>query len=104
MNTLEWLIENYPAEGGRKMLEAGINPGYIAELINRDFIPKEKIRKALDKETNWDFQEKLKGLLNEPACEHHTQHKRELDCYPYGDNCQYDLCVKCKEKLNFKIF
>ena len=65
MNTLEWLIENYPAEGGKKMLEAGINPGYIAELIDRDFVHKDKIKKVLSKVTNFNCQDVLKELLED---------------------------------------
>lgn len=39
-----------------------------------------------------------------PACGHkRTRHKKEPSCHPYGDSCEWDECIKCGIKLNFKI-
>ena len=46
---------------------------------------------------------KIGILLN--YCGHkETIKKEELDCHPYGDNCRWDECLECGEKLNFEVF
>ena len=53
---------------------------------------------------------KAKSLIveyeNQQKCEHDGLliHKTEYNCFPYGDNIEYDICNKCGEQINFKTF
>ena len=51
-----------------------------------------------------DLGEKIREHYKKLECDcDNKTHVIDTNCFPYGDNVEYDLCVDCGEKYNFKI-
>lgn len=43
--------------------------------------------------------------LQDEECKHtNTKKVHDSDCFPYGEGVEYEQCLDCGEKINFKTF
>ena len=101
------LIKDYNIELKQESMEKEKIIEYLKSLVknNTHYITDDRQNKWEVIETS-DIEDLILELqTKEEECLHkRTKHKVESDCYPYGDGIEYDICLDCGEKINFKTF
>jgi hypothetical protein len=112
IDEIEKLLENNKS----KMIK--LNKKTYTNLITADILKIDtEMKDSLEKEhikeiLNWSIDKIYKEdgeMTQEPkpficTCIGTFEHHRKLNCFPYGDNCEWDECTVCGKQLNYRVY